>query len=203
MRTETLILYKFNELPKEKQKEIVRSWCEDINFSRCSDITDTLKAFCKEYNILLEYYDLEDSTIIWFFEAYMYDTNSAKDQGYATDNTPLFLLQGKPLHNALLGFHYNIILANPLDNQYYNESSIFNECPLTGVCFDIDILTPIRNFLLFPCQHTDFKKLIDNCMSNLIKCYQDEIEYYHSDAGIIEDIITNDYDFTIEGKLYA
>jgi hypothetical protein len=76
-----------------------------------------------------------------------------------------------------------------------------NCCVLTGVCNDDDLLSPIYKFLDNPID-INFEELLTACINSLCKSVSSEIDYNNSDKGIIETIIDNDYDFTIEGNQY-
>lgn len=62
-----------------------------------------------------------------------------------------------------------------------------DDCPLTGVCYDIDIIEALANGEL---------------SSAVLKTLHAEGEYTYSDKGLDEMFIANEYEFTKEGKFY-
>jgi len=87
---------------------------------------------------------------------------------------------------------------------YY--SNIFveeNNCNLTGMCYDCDMMQPIYDFLeLRNFDSTNFEDLLNNCFDAMQKTLKDEEEYMYTDEYISEEIESNDYDFTENGKRY-
>jgi hypothetical protein len=55
MRTETITIYKFDELPTERAKERARDWwreCADLSWS--DESLDSIRAFCKHFGVTLK-----------------------------------------------------------------------------------------------------------------------------------------------------
>jgi hypothetical protein len=88
---------------------------------------------------------------------------------------------------------------------YYSNIQKENSCVLTGVCYDQDILDPIYNFLEkrdFSNCTINFYHLINNCFEALKKSIESEVDYQNSDEAIIENLISNDYEFTKDGFIF-
>jgi hypothetical protein len=86
---------------------------------------------------------------------------------------------------------------------YYSNLNTENSCVLTGMCYDNNLLNPIYNFLeLRTFDSTNFDDLINECFYSLKKTIELEEEYLSSDDGIIEKILSNDYDFLKDGTQY-
>lgn len=73
-------------------------------------------------------------------------------------------------------------------------------CPFTGVCYDEILLDPMREFMKRPYK-IELSELISDCLANLDRAIESEIDYRYSDEAIIEDIECNDFEFTEEGEL--
>lgn len=90
---------------------------------------------------------------------------------------------------------------------YYSAINVsIDGCPLTGMCYDYDMLKPIYEFLEFKdiekCKNTTFADLIEDCFYTIKKTIENEIEYRESDEGIIEEIESQNLEFTEDGKRY-
>lgn len=88
---------------------------------------------------------------------------------------------------------------------YYSNFKKDNSCVLTGVYFDDEMLQPIYDFL----EKRDFKNctitfyhLLNNCFEAIEKTIEREIEYMNTDEYLIENIESNEYEFTENGNLF-
>lgn len=72
-------------------------------------------------------------------------------------------------------------------------------CPFTGVCYDDDLLRPLREFIKKPDNRT-FDYLIAEAEESLKVSLENEAEFCYSDEGIIEHINANDLEFTEAGE---
>jgi len=77
-----------------------------------------------------------------------------------------------------------------------------NDCVLTGVCYDMDILQPFYNFLERPKKNTTYQDLINQFEHAIKKAFEDIEEWQDSDEHISETLEINEYDFTEDGKRY-
>lgn len=82
-----------------------------------------------------------------------------------------------------------------------NNYELSKDCPFTGVCYDEDLLQPIREFLKHP-TNIDFNELIMDCGYSLLKSIHNEGEYIYSDDGIKDFLSGNEYEFTENGEFY-
>lgn len=73
-------------------------------------------------------------------------------------------------------------------------------CPFAGVTWDEILLDPIREFMARP-YRIELSELISDCLANLDRAVESEIDYRYSDEAIIEDIECNGFEFTEDGEL--
>ena len=98
---------------------------------------------------------------------------------------------------------------DPLESKEYlldNASIIRKECPFTGYYMDEVILQPFRDYLDgLEDTEEDVVTIGDLCQEAsqlwLKACIQD-MEYCYSDEAVDDMLIINEYDFTVDGKLY-
>ncbi|MGB1317422.1 MAG: hypothetical protein ACPG5W_04425 [Flavobacteriales bacterium] len=74
-------------------------------------------------------------------------------------------------------------------------------CPLTGVCYDEDLIEPLKKFIQKPDERT-FEDLLTECIESLRTSLENEDDYRASDEGITEDIEANDFEFEQDGTKY-
>lgn len=71
----------------------------------------------------------------------------------------------------------------------------YQNCLLTGVCYDIDILQPMYR----PNTNQTFEDCIKLCFKALEESLDNEQDYFYSNESIIQTIIENEFIFTKEG----
>lgn len=186
MRTIEISIYKFSELSDESKRKALDKFEPSVDFIY-DDAHETVKAFC-------EIFGVKEGRQSWL------DFNT----DYIDDN--ILELTGQRLRTYLINNFYSEIYKPKTYYKRVNKkrkSKIFvnNDCVLTGVCYDHDMLEPIYNFIQKPCNHTNFQDLIDNAFNNLRKSVEDEASYRYSDEAKIEDIDANDYEFYEDGNI--
>ena len=69
-------------------------------------------------------------------------------------------------------------------------------CPLTGVCYDEDIINAFRN-----CEKGDsLRDVLNEVEYNVLRALHNEGEYLYSDDGLFEMCAANEYEFTESGE---
>lgn len=89
-------------------------------------------------------------------------------------------------------------LSNDKLKEYINsriDIENYQNCLLTGVCYDINILEPIYR----PDKNQTFEDCIELCFKALEKSLNNEQDYFYSEDAIIEAIRANEFIFTKEG----
>lgn len=81
-----------------------------------------------------------------------------------------------------------------LRSNFETESS----CPFTGVCYDEDLLQPLKEFIKQPDGRT-FEQLVSEAGESLRISLESEDDYRNSDEGIAEDIQAQDLEFLEDG----
>lgn len=87
-------------------------------------------------------------------------------------------------------------------NTYRSTMFFENDCVLTGVCYDYDLLRPIYEFLEKPRESASLNDLFRICFDCLDQAINDEIQERESDEYISEEIMNNDYEFTDDGEIF-
>jgi len=207
MKTIELKLYDFSELNQEAQNNAINVIREQI----CTDfIYDDAYQTVKQFNSVFgtkegrnSWLDINTSNI----EDDILQLQGLRLQKYLWNNFNTELFKGK---------YYSLWSKKDVSFKHYKDgypvlksrhSKVLkeNSCVLTGMCYDEDILQPIYDFLQkrdFSNCTINYESLLNDCIDQLSKTVENELDYRNSDEGVIEEINNNDYDFTFNGKLY-
>jgi hypothetical protein len=210
MRTETITreIFTFDELSEDARQraiEKVRGQGIDIDHSH-HEARQSVSAFC-------DLFDCKTGRDSWL-DIIAHDSETRHDltgqrlRTYLINNFPSAFYERKYRNS----FHraekpttpHRMRQVKPwskggywvtLRSNFETESS----CPFTGVCYDDDLLHPLKEFIKQPDGRT-FEDLMSEAGESLRKSLDNEYEYANSDAGIIEIIEANEYEFTEDGK---
>lgn len=191
MKDVKIKLYTFDELSREAKDDVIeRERKEQYGFcfwgiqNNGDEMQDTLKAFASAFDVKYKIGDDHGRPFITF----TVDVNDEDESGK-------YLLR-------YLNNHYFAALSR----RYYwkngksRKSRIMYEagqCPLTGICWDCDILQPIFDWFKSPDWNLSVRDLMENCFCSVLKTYEEEREFCFSNE-YIEDMILNNW----EDKLY-
>src|SRR5262245_25339145 len=152
MRTVEVEIYPIEELEERAQERAHMDWLTSgAAFCWGDEVVDSLKAFCDLFPVKLKNYQLGSDRCDIHWEWDYY--------------TP-----GWSMYGVRLWKYLNAVYA----------TKIKNSCPFTGVCFDEDILDPLRKFLKRPDTETTFHNLIGDCIGAYEVAARKEFEYQES-----------------------
>ena len=217
-------IYKFNELPEDVKEKVLDNWRNNTEEHDWSDgWVDSLKEFCRVTGIDLKDYSIGPysySSIDWNFSLDEIELTELKGLRLRTwlINNWLYRFGEKKYIGSLPGYYDKIpfihnmikwtkLTSGPNKDKYYgskyfNLFTEYNDCPLTGVCSDMDLIQSILDFIKTPKDNISLDDIIEDCMNSFITGFNSDMEYQDSDEYIIETIEANEYDFTIDGKIY-
>jgi len=208
MRTIRTKIYKFNELNEAAQRKAIDSFRNadrDYQFYY-DEIIDSVKAVCELFNLKTgrEWSDIrtshiEDSILelkglrLYKYLMNTYGKNLFKPKYIKCIDRPVkwkqFICKVKKGKEG----EYTLI---------YSKHQIDNCCTLTGVCYDMDILQPVYNFLKHPDKSTTFADLMQQIEWAISKTFENTERWINSDEFIKEDIEANEYEFTADGRQF-
>ena len=209
MKEHIIKTYSFDELSEEsKEKAIDEFRYNNDNFEIYSgDVSETLKAFMKifgaefkrgnNYNWSI---DPIDSKVNWNFEDDVLALSGLRLQKYLYNNYWKYITKGKyystkSFYDENKKYHYRY--------RYSRITREWDNCPLTGACYDYDVLFPLINFInARKPDNRDIEQILNECTYELLKALKQELDYLETDEGIIERIEANNYEFLETGKLY-
>lgn len=210
MKTIELTLYEFSELSHEAQQVAIANL--DLNYEMefiWQDTLETIKVFQRIFPI--EYQEID----------YTYGNASCKYVGQENHRNLsgirlLKLLENNYLPDIRKGKYRstNSVAKHPCVKvtTYKNGNTFsafysriffeYDNCPLTGTCYDYDILKPILDFRKNPNDSITFEELLQDCLVSLAKALEREYDYINSDEAKIQHLIDSYMQFLESGEVY-
>ena len=213
-RTETVerTIFKFDELDPSVQERVIERWREGDYFFWGEERKGSLEAFEKCFPIEVHDWEVcpfsQTSGMRWSL--------TCGDDVEALSGLRLWKwlwnndygtlgLRGIPESKRKLKF------SAPLGKAYMPTTRIlrlseWEECPLTGYCGDHDILEPIAKFMLRPdsytkiWRHVTLHDLMMDCLESWSSGFESDIEHWHSEEFIREDIEASEHEFLEDGS---
>lgn len=193
MRTETIKIYEFSELPEAGQQKAIDRFREHHEFGWSGEWQDTLKYFLESFPFV-KVPDWEISVCSPSFARVQIEVYDGVED-----------LSGVRLWKWLINSGHDFVKRAPTPETDRGYAKIYGasdgSCPMTGYCGDCDILEPLEKFLLRPDKHATLFSLFQACLDSWVKAYLGDLEHAHSDEGIRETIECNEYEFTEDGTL--
>lgn len=218
MRTVRTKIYKFEELTKEAQQKAIESYRNNgLSFDFIySDAELTVNAFCNAFKVKSGSHSWLDCNTSYIDDDIL-NLSGLRLRKYILNNFGYILFKPKYLKSGGMNddfkpFHpmrkQTTINTGPnkgkiLVSYYSNIFKVAQNCNLTGMCYDDDMMQPIYDFLnLRSFDSTNFEDLLNSCFDAMRKTLKDEEDYMYTDEYIIEEINSNDYEFTKDGKQF-
>lgn len=210
MRQETKVFtyYKFSELSdsaKENAINMVRERNYDNQF-----YYDEIIESCKAASELLgfkfgrEYTDIRTGHI----DDNILELSGARLYTYIINNYGNELFKPKFIKNIDKHVNWKQFICKKHNSASGPFTSIYSRnfiskdgCPLTGTCYDYDILKPVYDFLEKPEKSTTFEDIYKDIESAISNVFCNTEEWLNSDEFITDTIEANDYEFYENGKL--
>lgn len=197
MRTETveLIICEFDELDEITQEKVISHWRENDDFD--SSWEYSLKAFCRRFDVTVT-----DWSVCLWGNSFIRSEHTPAPENEETGEEVAGLRLWKWLHAN----GYATIRNNGAD--YGPQEWIDGCCPFSGTCTDCAITGPLAKFLLNPrsygrgWQEVTFDDLIKEGLQAWLSAFLNDLEHWHSEECIREDIEANDYEFRADGSIY-
>lgn len=191
MDTVNINVYDFEELPEAVQQNVISEWRNDDEYFWNSENEESLNAFCKIFDISIRNYE--------------YGCHNYINASFNLDSE-IMELSGLKLHKYLVNNYWR----NIYKPKYYYRNGIKrlskiqlqNDCILTGYYMDSELMAPLYDFIKKP-NNIDFETLLNDCLNNWLSACRNDYDYWNSEESIREDILSNDYQFLINGEIYS
>lgn len=216
MRTETITLYKFEELPEETQEKIVSTWRNNDTPHWLDENTQTLDEFCSIFPVKVtdweygycNYINWQMETIDYYYQEEIETMIDVRLMKYIINNYYQYLFKPawiKSIQNHTIRhprIRHEKLSNGKIFSSYSSAIKESNSGILTGYYLDDVILGPIYNFLKNPDNTTTLYDLINDCLNEWLDACREDYEYWLSEDSIKDDIAANEYEFTINGEIY-
>jgi hypothetical protein len=174
-RTIEVTLYKFDELGAAMQQRVIEGWRAGDQFFWEDEWRDSLHAFAKLAPIKVRDWSVGYGGTYVTFDM---------DDDIAD-------LSGDEAHAWLIQEGWDA-LANPDKRQ---------SCPFTGYCGDENLLDAIRTAIGNPASISSLRDVFADALQGWAKGFEADLDYWHSEEAIREDIEANGYEFNANGTL--
>lgn len=219
MKTIEVKIYSFDELTEDAKKVAIENYKNNnLTFDFIyNDAEKTVEAFCEAFNVKIGRHSWLDCNTSHIDDDIL-NLNGLRLRKYLLNNFGSTLYKRKYLKH---GENLNSRPAKLYRMQKLNEinrgsnkgkfyityySNIFveaNNCNLTGMCYDCDMMQPIYDFLeLRTFDSTNFEDILNSCFDAMRKTLEKEKEYMYTDEYISEEIEANELEFLETGKVY-
>lgn len=190
----TITVYEFNEL-SEEAKEKARAWYREAAASDNYSLDEMLESLKAVFKVLG--YPMKD----WSIGPYNRGNFLKVDLGDAND------LTGKRALAWLENNLFDQLRITPAQfktkqKEYMSYGTDYRPgnvppCPLTGVCYDDDLLDALRKDVI---AGETLKDALQGLADKVQAMNEAEIEYQNEDAQVDEMLIANGYTFNQDGK---
>ena len=202
-------LYKFEELSEEVRKSIVdkERWNVGYETMDCyaSDYEGTLKKFTELMGVKVNYevsycgyhfsFDFQND---YAFGNYRLDYCISHEEctgkllrRWLNNNFMPFALDAKKYYKYDAGYNREKHRWNKQRFSKIQRES-WDDCPLTGMCYDYEVMQPIVKTLAKPISKSfSLKDLVEKCLDNLFSAWHKEYEYWCDTDSAIEEQLTN------------
>ncbi len=209
-------LYRFDELEEKIQDIIIAERQSRIDFAEAyySDWEGTLEEFEKLMGIKVKNWEVSGCGYNYRIEYGI----SAYSDGYYHE------IDGDDIKGKYL---WRYLMENVWDDinprkEYHTEEwdreksdyakkrtsrilrQSWKDCPLTGMCYDYDILEPIAEYMSKPYEEDyTLDDIIRDCLDSFFSSWQKEIEWYNSYEGVKEYLTEyDDNEYYENGKVF-
>lgn len=204
MRTETITIYKFNELSEEAKQKAISEYKDNTSeFTWTREWLDSLEKGLKNFGAELKDCSIDPLNI------------NCSSWRIVNNNTGTDEMSGQRLRTWLVnnywgnfyerkhyGEYRKIEKTGKYKYQYYSKcQQIETSCPFTGFCGDEDFMDVFREFLRKPDSRT-FDELLEDATEKLLRGMENDCEYQLSDEFIAEELDANEYEFNEDGRMY-
>lgn len=213
MRTIRTKVYKFSELSDEAKDTAIENYRNAETFDYLYDEAwESVQAFAKVFNINIDNIDFQEPYRSQYsfrsIDETALDLTGQRLATYIWNHYRSDLFKGK-YYGKLVdtfkdGTKIPVSKEHPIGKRHvlrYSKCTLERGCVLTGVCYDDSILEPLYKFLDKPTS-SDFRDLLEDCISSICFAIQEEIKGRSKDEAMAEELTNLEYEFTKDGEIF-
>lgn len=190
----TINIYKFDELNESAQHKVYENSNIDFSDDYSSEYIATLEAFEKIFDIRVLDYTPDRETFRYIALNEAPEGDALRLARYLWNNYAKYITKGK--YYSTPG---KMIKGRYTYKHRYSKIIVgMEDCTLTGVCTDLDILRPVIDCLHYKKMYDSYDELIDDCLTGFFAAWNAESEYCNSFEYFKEYAIMNDDNYYTE-----
>lgn len=208
MQTITINTYNFSELSEDAQNKAIEYYRSNNDGQfYFNEITQSVEKVAELFNLKFgrEYTDIRYGHI----DDVILELKGIRLMKYILNNYGIDLFKPKyvkTIEREVKFKPYICKVSTSFKNEkytmLYSKHKRDNECVLTGMCYDNDILYPIYDFLQNPQKDTTLEDLFNEIEYSIQKTFNDCETWINSNDFITEEIESNNYQFTEDGEIF-
>ena len=196
------IAFRYEELSEEAKQKAYLAWLASQDQSLCSDeFRETLSKFEEIFPVKVCDWEVDGYTFRHRFviagDDGIESVSGIRLAIYLWNNYARCITKGK--------YYSKTISTSPF--QYISRHSkvitSMEDCPLTGVCWDYEILQPIIDCLTYRKIYNDAEELFQDCLDNFFSAWQGQLEYESSQEFFEEEVEANDWQYNADGSPFS
>jgi len=207
MKQVNVKLYRFSELSEEAQQKVIdreRQYVGDFLTSfYAKEREETLEKFCDIFGIVkVKKWEVREGWHRYNLEFTSWPFTTYHNVGIDPDEVCGKYLM-RYMRDLMKDFyewkffstHFHTDENGKLTyKKRHSKITLVEDCCLTGVCYDCDILSPIWDWYRKPDYKISLYDLVDSCLYSFFRAWEQDIEYSYSDEGVREDLLANECD---------
>ncbi|MDL2248780.1 hypothetical protein LJB89_03700 [Tyzzerella sp. OttesenSCG-928-J15] len=200
----TVDSYFLNELPQEAKDKSYKMYLESYDFfAQESAYVNTLDKFCYYFDV-----SCYDWTVDAYHHSFRCRVKNENVEGllgirlatFVWNNYSQYIQTGKYYSIMSKSLDSSESTAKKFKSRYSKVIKSMQGCPLTGVCYDYDILEPIYDCLTYKRFFRSYDELIKECLDRFFKAFSSEYAWELSMEGFEE--ICRGLEYDIDGNMF-
>lgn len=201
--------YSIDELAEDAKQYAYHKWYQTAEYHGTDEIKATLNEFCRLFDV---------RCYSWEFDAYSHhfrfgilnDTLTCFENisgirlaTYIWNNYAQYITKGKyfSLWSKTERSEHNPAIRK-LKSRHSRVMLSMEDCPLTGGCYDCNVLEPVIKCLSYQKLYNSYTELIEDCLDGLFLAAQKECEYVYSMEYFIDEARNNEYEYCSNGSAF-
>jgi hypothetical protein len=173
-----ITVYTFDELDASTQERVINDWREGDQSFWSNEWSDSLDAFAKLAPLTVRNWEI----------------------GYRNNGVTFDMDQDDNYGDGIAELS-GVRAWKWLVNNGWAKLAAGQDCPFTGYCGDEDLLDAIRAALASPASITSLRNVFADALHDWAKAFERDVDYWHSEETIREDIEANEYEFYANGTI--